>query len=631
MTEQEAREKLYELAKAEGQEMIFLRGEVSTDGEPRLVYDEVRTVSESYFSPLGKTTLKPGLEWPDGLQNRASGQEKIGQAFLKLSYIQTQLEKEPLTYDTTPGLKAQYEEKLAHAESLKNSPQGSVEEAFYKTYQVWKKAAEATGRLLFGCEASALHDSLATAVAEADHYQHPDLPEKMLLEYDPFLVSTDSLSAEQLAATVAGNMWQRLADGRASAEDVSTPKLVYSTVTDDLVDDQLDYLSKHNRSDEIYSFLEWRSNLTDGEWEDHPDEAFELLENLYDRLIDSDRMRPAERPDFEALEDADAINTSMLVALSGRIDTSKTEIQEVVEQWMQDNAYNLSAWEEGTLTDQARAEIDNALYDATRYSPASAEGDNGLLFVMSDYLKEDGYTPEEVLRLGSWQDGHDGEIAQDIQQFFSDYYQDTGFKLMRHPYQALSLTVEGEAGNRMLVIPDAHFDAIMKENPDLLQGIRARAIEAGLENEAGLEDTESRIFTYYLDMTHELPREVLENRLENQLLDTKYLTTESRDAMLDIVLTVPPENIHKRVENLIKDGYGFESAFREAMYAKHPIDKTRPEFQALQELTKNAFADENASNTLEELAPKLVDREPKARKDALDALSAYTKDNKQIR
>ena len=49
MTEQEVREKLDELAKAEGQEMIFLRGEVSTDGEPRLVYDEVRTVSESYF------------------------------------------------------------------------------------------------------------------------------------------------------------------------------------------------------------------------------------------------------------------------------------------------------------------------------------------------------------------------------------------------------------------------------------------------------------------------------------------------------------------------------------------------------------------------------------------------------
>lgn len=626
MTEQEALKRLNELVKAEGQDEIYKRGEVAADGEPRLVYDVAKSNDWGYFSPLGKTTLQVGIELPAVKHADAALQERIGRCYLKLASIQKQLEKEPLSYDTTPGLKAEYEAKLARLESLKDAPDGSVEKVFYQTCQNWMETRENYHSPLFGCEASALHEGLAAAVAKADHYQHPELPEKMLAEYDPFLVSTDSLSAEQLAATVAGNMWQRLADQRASAEAVSTPKLVYSTVTDDLVDDQLDYLSKHNRSDEIYSFLEWRSILTDGEWEDHPDEAFELLENLYDRLIDSDRMRPAERPDFEALEDADAINTSMLVALSSRIDTSKDEIQEVVEQWMQDNAYNLSVWEEGTLEDQARAEIDNALYDATRYSPASAEGDNGLLFVMPDYLKEDGYTPAEVLRIGSWQDGHDGEITQDIQQFFSDYFPDTGFTLMRYPYKALSLTVEGEAGNRMLVIPDAHFDAIMKENPDLLQGIRARAIEAGLE------DTESRIFAYYLDMTHELPREVLENRLENQLLDTKYLTAESRDAMLDIVLTVPPEHIHKRVENLMKEErYGFETAFREAMYARHSIDRTRPAFQALQDLAKNAFTDENASNTLKELAPRLVGRESKARKEALDTLSAYRKDNKLIR
>ena len=625
MTKEEALEKLNELAGGEGQDEVYERGEVAANGEPRLVYDAVKSNDQGYFSPLGKTTLQVGIELPAVKHADAALQERIGQCYLKLASIQKQLEKEPLAYDTTPELKAEYEEKLARLEGLKDAPEGSMEKVFYQTYQNWMETRETYHSPLFGCEASALHEGLAAAVAKADHYQHPELPEKMLAEYDPFLVSTDSLSAEQLAATVADNMWQRLADQRASAEAVSTPKLVYSTVTDDLVDDQLDYLSKHNRSDEIYSFLEWRSNLTDGEWEDHPDEAFELLENLYDRLIDSDRMRPAERPDFEALEDADAINTSMLVALSSRIDTSKDEIQEVVEQWMQDNAYNLSVWEEGTLEDQARAEIDNALYDATRYSPASAEGDNGLLFVMPDYLKEDGYTPEEVLRLGSWRDWHDGEIAQDIQQFFSDYYSDTGFKLMRLPYQALSLTVEGEAGNRMLVIPDAHFDAIMKENPELRQGIRARAIEAGLE------DTESRIFIYYLDMTHELPCEVLENRLQKQLLDTKYLTRESNDAMLDIVLTVPPENIHKRMENLIKEGRGFKAAFSEAMYAPHIIDRTRPEFKALQELADKSFTDENANTTLRELAPKLVSRDTKERKEALDTLSAYAKDNKQIR
>ena len=67
------------------------------------------------------------------------------------------------------------------------------------------------------------------------------------------------------------------------------------------------------------------------------------------------------------------------------------------------------------------------------------------------------------------------------------------------------------------------------------------------------------------------------------------------------------------------------------MYARHPIDRTRPAFQALQDLAKNAFTDENASNTLKELAPRLVGRESKARKEALDTLSAYRKDNKLIR
>ena len=626
MTKEEALEKLNELAGGEGQDEVYERGEVAADGEPRLVYDAVKSNDQGYFSPLGKTTLQVGIELPAVKHADAALQERIGQCYLKLASIQKQLEKEPLAYDTTPELKAEYEEKLARLEGLNDAPEGSMEKVFYQTYQNWMETRENYHSPLFGCEASALHEGLAAAVAKADHYQHPELPEKMLAEYDPFLVSTDSLSAEQLAATVAGNMWQRLADQRASAEAVSTPKLVYSTVTDDLVGDQLEFFFKCDRSNAVYDFLEWRSQLTDWDWENQPDKAFEYLENLYDCLVDAGQMDAANRPNFGAIEEADANDVYMLAALASRIDTSKNEIQNVVKQWMQDNAYNLSVWEEGTLEDQARAEIDNALYDATRYSPASAEGDNGLLFVMPDYLKEDGYTPAEVLRIGSWQDGHDGEFTQDIQQFFSDYFPDTGFTLMRYPYKALSLTVEGEAGNRMLVIPDAHFDAIMKENPDLLQGIRARAIEAGLE------DTESRIFAYYLDMTHELPREVLENRLENQLLDTKYLTAGSRDAMLDIVLTVPPEHIHKRVENLMKEErYGFETAFREAMYARHPIDRTRPAFQALQDLAKNAFTDENASNTLKELAPRLVGRESKARKEALDTLSAYRKDNKLIR
>ena len=48
-------------------------------------------------------------------------------------------------------------------------------------------------------------------------------------------------------------------------------------------------------------------------------------------------------------------------------------------------------------------------------------------------------------------------------------------------------------------------------------------------------------------------------------------------------------------------------------------------------VVENAFTDENASNTLKELAPRLVGRESKARKEALDTLSAYRKDNKLIR
>lgn len=624
MTEQEVREKLDELAKAEGQEMIFLRGEVSTDGEPRLVYDEVRTVSESYFSPLGKTTLKPGLEWPDGLQNRASGQEKIGQAFLKLSHIQTLLEKEPLAYDTTPELKAQYEKKLAHVESLKNAPQGSVEEVFYQTFQDWMEVRKNYHESAFGCEASALHEALAAAVAKADHYQHPELPEKMLVEYDPFLVSTDSLSVEQLAAIAAGNMWQHLSDVRASAEAASNPKLVYSTQADLLVDDQLEYFSKYDRSDEVYGFLEWRSALTDGDWMDSPHETFELLENLYDRLVESDQMNPKDRPDFEAIEEADANVVSMLAALASRIDTSKDGIQKVVEEWMQDNSCNLSAREENSLLDQALLEVDNAFYEATRSSSDSEKEQNGLLFVMPESLNDTDYTPDEVIRWGVWQDGQEGEITQDIRQFFSDYYPDSRFKLVRHPDQALSLTVEGNF-NPMLIIPDARFNAIMKENPELRKKIRARAIEAGLN------DTESPFFDYYVGMTHDLPREVMENRLENQLLNTKYITAASRDAMLDIVLTVPPENIHKRMENLIQEGKGFESAFREAMYAPHVIDRTRPEFRALQDLAKNSFTDENASHTLQELVPKLVGRDLKSRNEAKDTLMAIAKEKDMAR
>lgn len=243
MTREEALEKLNELAGGEGQDEVYERGEVAADGEPRLVYDAVKSNDQGYFSPLGKTTLQVGIELPAVKHADAALQERIGQCYLKLASIQKQLEKEPLAYDTTPELKAEYEEKLARLEGLKDAPEGSMEKVFYQTYQNWMETRENYHSPLFGCEASALHEGLAAAVAKADHYQHPKLPEKMLAEYDPFLVSTDSLSAEQLAATVAGNMWQRLADQRASAEAVSTPKLVYSTVTDDLVDDQLEFFS----------------------------------------------------------------------------------------------------------------------------------------------------------------------------------------------------------------------------------------------------------------------------------------------------------------------------------------------------------------------------------------------------
>lgn len=43
MTKEEALEKLNELAGGEGQDEVYERGEVAADGEPRLVYDAVKS------------------------------------------------------------------------------------------------------------------------------------------------------------------------------------------------------------------------------------------------------------------------------------------------------------------------------------------------------------------------------------------------------------------------------------------------------------------------------------------------------------------------------------------------------------------------------------------------------------
>ena len=583
MTREEAMNHLQAIAAEQGAKIYTEFEANGLYGHPILVAREKNANDNSNnfgpLSPLKLSRFEVEVQMQRQPQKNPDELEQLGICYQQLAAVNRALAKEPeIIFDTTPELKAEYERKHDLLFNQLGKSEDKVEQAVHQAAVEWFKKYPYQK---FGFDATNFHVALAKAVAEADGFQHENLPVEMLEKYDPYLITTEKgTSTKEMAELMRDHMLCSERDKKNIAATVHDYAPIYTTDEDELVDMNLRQMEKFDRS-YVYGFLEWRDDAIYGDRYEAgaSPQSYEAMEDLLNRLKKRDLL-VGEVPDFANFP------YDSLYAVTCRINTNILAVQNVIKEWHQDWTNEESFWDEEEnsnmyydflcrLKEDAKLDFANQLsYEDNPAGHKYFAADYVLLNLDNIRCPDEFAEPEDNVYIQQANFGWSAEkyrekICERIEKMLGEGEDYTVYYSLENavPFKVFSDSTE------LVLIPARQFVKAMEEHPDIKE-----AIEQNLLPQL---PKDSEFMDFWNGKMHEFSSDVVAGHLMQEL-ENEDLQQDGQNLLLDTILSYPVETIRKRISTEMKEK-SYSTSFDDAVYAKRQVLENRPEFKALWE------------------------------------------------